>query len=372
MAFRVGFGVAPITPEVPVRLAGFGARTQPAESVHDDLEARAVLLSDGATTLCLVVCDLLGMTEDFTAPAREAIAAELGVPSPAVLTACTHTHSGPSALRGSDALGWTIPEDYERVVAHGCLTAARAAGASARPARLRYVRAPLPAGLSVNRRGHPYDDPALAVLEASADDGTPVGVVANVAIHPVTLGPGWLEVSADWPGTFRRAWESAHGGRAVLLSGALGDVNPWPAASHDLERMPRAESLGTAIASAATEALDGARTVDGRLAVASHRTLEVPIAGSPLSALASYGDTMPVELVEWDIGDVRLVTLPGEAFHAFGKKVAAARSGRDLLLAGLSPLWQGYLPEPFGDGYEEGVSFGRRAVQEILDALTRP
>jgi hypothetical protein len=40
-----------------------------------------------------------------------------------------------------------------------------------------------------------------------------------------------------------------------------------------------------------------------------------------------------------------------------------------VLLAGLAPAWQGYLPMPFGDGYEETVSYGADAVAAIFDAL---
>ena len=77
---------------------------------------------------------------------------------------------------------------------------------------------------------------------------------------------------------------------------------------------------------------------------------------------------MDVELVEWSIGDVRLVSIPGEAFHALGREIAKVRDDR-VLLAGLSP-WQGYLPHPYGDGYEEGVSYGPQAVAAIREALT--
>jgi hypothetical protein len=78
---------------------------------------------------------------------------------------------------------------------------------------------------------------------------------------------------------------------------------------------------------------------------------------------------MRVELVEWAIGPVRLVSIPGEAFQAFGRQVVGARAGK-VLLAGLSPLWQGYLPVPFvADGYEERTSYGPNAVQAVLDAL---
>ncbi|MEX2393003.1 MAG: hypothetical protein WD826_00855, partial [Actinomycetota bacterium] len=67
---RVGFGVSPIRITPPVFLAGFGARTEPARSVHDDLEARAIYLDDGSTRLVLIVCDLLGMSPGFSGPAR--------------------------------------------------------------------------------------------------------------------------------------------------------------------------------------------------------------------------------------------------------------------------------------------------------------
>ena len=108
-----GFGRAVITPETPVMLAGFGGRNDPATEVHDDLEVRALYLAnppapDEADTgaVCLVVCDLLGMSPSFANPVRRAVAADLGLPISAVLSACTHTHSGPSCIAGSEAVGW--------------------------------------------------------------------------------------------------------------------------------------------------------------------------------------------------------------------------------------------------------------------------
>src|SRR5687767_821800 len=107
---RAGFGVAPIEITPPVYLAGFGTRTEPAQSVHDELEARAIFLDDGATQLCLIVCDLLGMSPGFSAPARVAVAELLAVEASCVLISCTHTHSGPSAMAGTEALGWPNPD----------------------------------------------------------------------------------------------------------------------------------------------------------------------------------------------------------------------------------------------------------------------
>src|SRR6185503_20013375 len=140
-------------------------------------------------------------------------------------TSCIHTHAGPSTLEGAHLLGWITPEGYLETLVQRCVAAAVAARAAAAPASLRAGRFPLPAGLSINRRGLPYQ-PTFAVLDAIAPDGTRVGTLANIAIHPVALGPECLAVSSDWVGSFRNALQQRAGGNAVLLSGALGDVNP--------------------------------------------------------------------------------------------------------------------------------------------------
>jgi hypothetical protein len=68
------------------------------------------------------------------------------------------------------------------------------------------------------------------------------------------------------------------------------------------------------------------------------------------------------------IGDVHVVSMPGEAFFALGREIEEARGNRTIL-AGISPSWHGYLPHPWGEGYEEGVSFGRAFVETVRDVL---
>jgi hypothetical protein len=294
----------------------------------------------------------------------------LGLPAPAVLTACIHTHAGPSAIAGSETLGWPTPEGYLDILVNGCVTAAREARASAEPATFHYRRETLPEGLSVNRRGYPYA-PTFAALDVRAASGARIGALANVSIHPVALGPSCLAVSSDWVGSFRNALESSHGGQSVLLSGALGDVNP-PLHAHadgfyDNDNFQDAHDLGVRVAVAVGPALDASEAVGTAIGVRRHRWVEVEASGA-LAALAAVAGRVTVELVEWMLGDVRLVTVPGEAFHALGNKIEAAVGGPSLL-AGLSPVWQGYLPDPWGDGYEEGVSYGEDFTDGVRAAL---
>jgi hypothetical protein len=363
---NAGFGIADITPHPPVFLAGFGDRREPANDVHDPLHARALYMQDDRAALCLVVCDLLAMSADVAARVRDAVGAATGLPREHVLTSCVHTHSGPSTLTGSEALGWIVPDGYIDRVAARCASAAVRAREGASPVTLRFASGPQPHGLAYNRRGYPFD-PRIGGLEFRGPDGSRTGVLAGVAIHPVALGPQWLEVSSDWVGPCRQ-WLERRGGTAIVLQGAQGDVNPG--AGEGWLPYDETAALGGRIAAAVEDALVAARTTDGPLRVARAETIEVPIGATPLTQLIGLPDRTAVELVEWDICGVRLVTVPGEAFQSFGREVERARGG-DVILAGLAPAWHGYLPHPYADGYEETVSYGPDAVRTILDALTR-
>jgi hypothetical protein len=229
----------------------------------------------------------------------------------------------------------------------------------------------LPADLSVNRRGLPYD-PSYAVLDVRRADGSRIGAVAGVGIHPVALGVTCRAVSGDWVTAFRRAAADRLGAPTVLLQGALGDVNPVrdPHTDPDPDgNWETADRLGVEVADAVTALLPQATDVPAELELVSHR-VERLRAGLTVPALVAgvAGRRVPVEFVEWSLGGVRLVSVPGEAFHAMGRAAELAREDR-ALLAGLAPAYAGYLPEPFRSGYEEKMSYGRRFVGHVLDAL---
>ena len=367
----IGFGSAVITPPLPVQLAGF-IEDQPATEVHDDLELRVLFIRGELGSVALIVCDLIGMSRSFALPVREAVAHTLGLELGAVLTSCVHTHAGPSAMAGSEAFGWATPGGYRELLVERAVAAATAARSSARQGGLRAGRWPLPDGLSVNRRGLPYE-PTFAALDAIGTDGSRIGSLANIAFHPVALGPECLAVSSDWVGSFRTALEQRTSGTAVLLSGALGDVNP-----HHVHRQNN-DCNGDGFAEAEQLGRDLAEVVDGLLGEAEpidsdgprverHGTVEVEL-GSTVITAGREGRTVELELVEWSIGPLRLVSVPGEAFHALGRAIEDRVDGH-VLVAGLAPEWHGYLPSPFRDGYEESMSYGREAVAAIGRALT--
>jgi hypothetical protein len=256
-----------------------------------------------------------------------------------------------------------------------------------RPATLRFARLGLPGALSFNRRGHAYE-PTYAVVDVlDAERDERLGTIVNVGVHPVVLGPDNHAVSSDWVGVCRREVERRLGGTALFVQGCQGDVDPlgmsWtgdgPAPSHDVA-FAAVERVGEDFALAAVAAAvvatpvvstgvgDGDGDGGGGGVGATVRVLDVPCAGSPMARIAGR-DSVRVELHEWSIGGVRIVAVPGEGFAELATRVLAARAGVPTIVCGLAPHWLGYLPVPFGDGYEEGLSYGEDAVGAIVRAL---
>jgi hypothetical protein len=386
---EVGFGQAVITPPMPVVLAGFGARKGLVSEVHDDLEVHAVVFRTEVHAVCLLVLDLLLLGPDVAGPIRAAVAEALHLPTSAVLTSCTHTHSGPAATRSMRRIGWPMPDEYGELLVARCVEAAQLAWQAAEPAVLRYGRGELPGDLSLNRRGLPYAPQACA-LDVLRPDGSRVGSIGNVGIHPVALGIECRAISGDWVTSYRAAGRRITGAPTVLLQGALGDVNPTrdphtdPTAGGNWDT---ARELGDSVAEvvgdllARATAVESARVESARVesarvasdAVVPTVRIVSPRAGLTVPALLAGRALrrVEVELVEWRLGDLTLVSLPGEAFHALGRAVERARDDR-VLLAGVAPTWLGYLPEPFGKGYEEKMSYGRRFVHAVAQALVTP
>lgn len=364
-ALLAGTGTADITPVEAVRLAGFLAREPavPPLVVADPLQVRAIALRRGADTALLLVLDLVGLSAPVAASLRLAVATGTGVPVERVLPSCTHTHSGPDTLLGMD-----LHEGYLARLEAAAVTAATGALAALAPVSVGVAEVAVPPELAVNRRGNPHT-PRLQLLDLHAPAGR-LATVVGVGIHPVTHGPDVHVVTADWVGHCRTAVEAVLGGTAVVVSGALGDVNPPGGDGYDRSGggVELARSVGAAVAALAVAASDRTEDVGPGLRL-DHRGVELPVADTDISRLVSGGaDTVVAELFDWSLGYVHLVSMPGEPLGAFAADVR--RDGL-VLPVGLAPSWQGYLPHPdaISGGYEDELGLGAPAMRRLLDAL---
>ena len=216
---KAGIGRSVITPHVGAVLVGYFNRPGPSTGVHDDLNARALVLDDGdvAIALCSVeMCWLAGVNVQAI---RAVVAGRCGLLPENIFVFATHTHSGPAPH---------IESDWSRPLADLVADAIVQAFESRVDARLAAGFGQL-FGYNINRRwlNRPAD-PSVGVLRVDRADGSPLAVLGNYACHAVVLGYDNLLISADWPGYASRIIEADLGHDCVVLfsQGGSGDVNP--------------------------------------------------------------------------------------------------------------------------------------------------
>src|SRR5262245_22160927 len=97
--WRVGLAAAKITPEQPIRMAGYSGRTLPSQSVSSDLYAKALALEDGnGNRALLLTADIIGFTERLSGPVCKRLEKSTGLERKSIMLNAAHNHCGPVIL----------------------------------------------------------------------------------------------------------------------------------------------------------------------------------------------------------------------------------------------------------------------------------
>lgn len=238
---QFGFGKVDITPRVGVQLYGYGPfLCRNSIAVREPLYARALAVSDGATTAVIVSCDLVGVSGDITARVREVVERQTGLSGEHVCVHCIHTHSGPGTkfAIGQGERDAPYIELLPLRIARACIEALVAL----QPATLSYATVPC-LGMGYNREHdtRPTLDEALRedwrpnlpeltdteahVLRADGPDGL-LGFATRFSCHAV-VGPSVSRyIHPDWPGVATNWLEREHPGAiGLFLQGCEGNIN---------------------------------------------------------------------------------------------------------------------------------------------------
>ena len=139
--FKAGVARIKITPEVPIWMSGFAARTQAADGVLHDLWAKALALQDNKGNLAVIVTtDLVGVPRGISELVAARIQKEHGLSRAQLLLNSSHTHCGP-VLRGNlntmyslTGEQWQRIERYSRELTENLVTVIGAALGKVEPA----------------------------------------------------------------------------------------------------------------------------------------------------------------------------------------------------------------------------------------------
>ena len=281
-AVLVGAAVVDITPDFPVRLTGYGNRTDEATEVAAKIHARALVIGgpelvDGTSqalpngqhgvTTCqqqplaiLMTVDNCGVPASVVETVFAKVAARQSVSRERFAISSTHTHSGPWLRGFAPNIFASIPDEhaarlqrYENQLVQQLVEVVQLAIDARRPGNLSLAFGEL--GFAMNRRaltngqwtgfGEVPDAPTdkrFPLLVAHDINGRLIAVLGNYACHATTETGSFNQISGDWPGFAADMIEadlrSAGNDNAVALIaiGCAADANPSPRGTHEQAR----------------------------------------------------------------------------------------------------------------------------------------
>jgi len=228
-----GYADMDITPERPVWLDGFAARSKPSDGVRDPLYLKVLSLKDSCGTECLIlVFDILGFDKYLSEKVRNVALSASALPDENVMIVATHTHSG----LASGGL-YALPKDEEHwnyVISEipNVIDRARAACVEVAPTldeteiKIGMNRRCIVDGkVVIGANPDKMRDDCLRVLRFVSDEKT-IGALLNTSCHPVNLSASSMRVSADYPSVLHAYAKEKDNFFALFTNSACGNINP--------------------------------------------------------------------------------------------------------------------------------------------------
>ena len=395
--FRAGVAKVKITPETPAWLSGFAARTRPAETVAQDLWAKALAIEDSkGSRFVIVTADLIGFTREITDEIAARALRNHKLERRQILFNASHTHSGPSIwprLHVAPSMGPEVERQmktYADKLTDNIEAAIRDSLSNMKPAQLQYSEGA--AHFAINRRiehlaairpGETQPapvDPSVPVLRVSSEDGKPLAIVFGYACHNTVLTAEFAEVSADYAGFAQRELELKHPeATALFVTLCAGDQRAQVRSKREL-----AEQHGRALANAVEQAMQkSARPLKGEITSAYEvatipfqvHTRELYLAESQSSdpflarrgrlMLQAFDNRKPVRSTPYPVQAVRFgdgpawVALGGEVVIDYQLRLKSDYGSDRVVVLGYSNDVMGYIPSKRVQregGYEAGDS----------------
>jgi len=245
---EIGIAVRDVTPELPIRLAGYAARKREADKVDSPLLAQALAFKNASgERFVLVSLDNCEVNHAFVQPVLQQLGDRLHLARGEVAVVSSHTHSAPVLDQVLTDMGQPTPVELEHIVTYSHLLQTKlvevveSALADCQPAVLEQGTGR--AAFAINRRvfqpdnvviGDNPDGPVdwdVPVLRVKGTNGVTRAVLFGYACHGTSIqaGDDWYAVSGDYMAYTRQQLE-AHLPVAVAMyvTGMGADSNPSP------------------------------------------------------------------------------------------------------------------------------------------------
>jgi len=394
---RAGAGKIKITPETPIWLSGYAARTHPSEGVLHDLWAKALALEDGKGRRAVIVTmDLIGLPRSISDAVAARAAKQYGLERSQLLMNCSHTHTGPvvrpnlSSMYELSSEQTAILVEYAKSLEDKLVSVIGAALGDLAPARLFTGhgqaaiainrRQPTAKGVIIGLNPEGPTDRDVPVLKVASIDGKLKAVLFGYSCHNTTLTGELYKLSGDYAGFAQINLEKTYPGATAMFMQLCGaDQNPHPRG-----KLEHAEQHGQTLARAVEDVLKGVmKPVRGNIRTAfltTELTFKPHTREQFLEELNSkdkfrvrraqamlrtYDEGRPLRKISYPVQAIRLgkdytvLALGGEVVVEYALRAKREFPQENLVVAGYSNEVASYIPSLAvlrGGGYEPDFS----------------
>ncbi|MFK5924691.1 MAG: hypothetical protein QM496_21145 [Verrucomicrobiota bacterium] len=407
--FRAGAYAMDITPlKFPVSSAGSMAH-RTADSAHDPLNARCIVLDDGKNKLAIAVSDSCMIPRKVYDDAKKIASKATGIPVSNMLCSATHTHTAVTAGYTFRSL---VQEDYLPFLTQRIAQSIIKANQRLAPARIGWavgnnpnqvfnrrwfmrkgfdlsnpfgkqdkVRMNPPANSEqLLKPAGPIDPDVMVLAVQSADGKTPIAMLSNYSLHYCGGVPG-KQLSADYFGEFAKQFaELIDAGPdfvGIMSNGTSGDINNinFFAGRHGKKPFEQIRHVAGDVAQSAKIAYDRIKYHDWVPLKVAETEIELGVRKADAAGLAraekivaavgdkkprgkdeiyafetldmaKYPDTVKVKLQALRIGGLGIASSPCETFVETGLAIKKQSPLRTTFVIELANGYNGYLPTP--------------------------
>jgi hypothetical protein len=379
--FRAGVARVSITPEGPIWLSGYAARTKPSEGKLTELWAKAMAIEDAkGSRVVIVTTDLIGLPRTLAEEVAARVQKQHGLERARLLLNSSHTHTAPvvypnlMTMYELDETQLRVVKEYARTLADKLVEVVGAALTNLAPAELAFGQGSV--GFAVNRRQVTPNGIVVGVNPAGpVDHSVPVlkvtgggavkAILFGYACHNTTLTGEHYKISGDYAGYAQLEIEKAQPGAiAMFLMLCGGDQNPNPRSTEEL-----AVKHGAALGAEVLRVLGGTlkpvrppvraafQIVDLRFAHHTRETFEKELQDSnkwkvrrAQEMLKAYDERRPVRQIPYPVqairfdADLTLLALGGEVVVDYALRAKREFPKETLVVAGYSNDVMCYIP----------------------------
>jgi len=395
-AIEANVAVIKLTPplEMGYTLGGYGARmSKPAEGIHDDIWAKALVLNEGGKKYAIVTLDILGLPPNVKPQVIEKLNQE-GWTEENIMFLPSHSHTSLEMFALNDKnifnlapIGIFQAQLLDFVV-QALADLIKLADQDLKPVKIGSQSKEIE-GLNRNRRGEPFVDKTLTVTRIDHINGEPMTVLVNWTGHPTIMDEHDMLVSGGWPGYLQRELEDWIGQDVVAMyyNGPQADqsVRAEGAGSH----FEKAEKYGRTMAINVLNIYNNIRPEEDIQFSYNFKIIPLPDREAHPDFMETGGKEygLDEELINilleqvfpvhtsigaCRLGELLIVGAPGELIAELGLNIKDNLLDRGIkypVIGGLANEWISYIlseKEYHKGGYESSVSFYGKDLGHVI------